>query len=71
MVRGMLWLDEKAEWQHDKLYLPDEVDLTKLPANPDGFQPATAKQIIYTRSIYWHRPLICETQTKKRSSLKI
>jgi len=42
-----LWLDEKAEWQHDKLYLPDEVDLTKLPANPDGFQPATAKQIIY------------------------
>ena len=29
-----LWLDEKAEWRHDKLYLPDEVDLTKLPVNP-------------------------------------
>jgi len=42
-----LWLDEKVEWRHDKLYLPDEVDLTKLPANPDGFQPAAAKRIIY------------------------
>jgi len=32
-----LWLDEKAEWRHDKLYLPDEVELTKLPANaPTG-----------------------------------
>jgi hypothetical protein len=29
-----LWLDEKAEWKHDRLYLPNEVDLTKLPVNP-------------------------------------
>ncbi|HEY0256576.1 MAG TPA: glycoside hydrolase family 2 TIM barrel-domain containing protein, partial [Candidatus Methylacidiphilales bacterium] len=29
-----LWLDEKAEWKDDKLYLPDEVDLAKLPINP-------------------------------------
>ncbi len=29
-----LWLDERAEWKNDKLYLPDEVDLAKLPANP-------------------------------------
>jgi len=29
-----LWLDEKAEWKNDKIYLPDEVDLTKLPVNP-------------------------------------
>ncbi|MDB6016294.1 MAG: beta-glycosidase [Pedosphaera sp.] len=32
-----LWLDEKVAWRHDKLYLPDEVDLTKLSANaPTG-----------------------------------
>jgi beta-galactosidase len=32
-----LWLDTKASWQNDKLYLPDEVDLTKLPVNsPTG-----------------------------------
>ncbi len=29
-----LWLDEKAEWQNDKLFLPDEVELAKLPVNP-------------------------------------
>jgi hypothetical protein len=29
-----LWLDETAEWKNDKLYLPEEVDLTKLPVNP-------------------------------------
>ena len=32
-----LWLDQKAEWQNDRLYLPDEVDLAKLPVNaPTG-----------------------------------
>ncbi len=32
-----LLLDEKAEWQNDTLYLPDEVDLAKLPVNaPTG-----------------------------------
>ena len=29
-----LWLDEKAEFKNDKLYLPDEVDLTQMPVNP-------------------------------------
>jgi beta-galactosidase len=29
-----LWLDEKAEWQNDKLFLPDEVNLATLPVNP-------------------------------------
>lgn len=29
-----LWLDPKASWEHDNLYLPAEVDLTKLPVNP-------------------------------------
>jgi len=35
-----LWLDEKAPWQDDKLYLPDEVDLAKLPIHPptDGWE---------------------------------
>jgi hypothetical protein len=29
-----LWLDQNAGWENDKLYLPDEVDLGKLPVNP-------------------------------------
>jgi beta-galactosidase len=29
-----LWLDENASWKNDQLYLPEEVDLTKLPVNP-------------------------------------
>jgi hypothetical protein len=29
-----LWLDEKAKWENDKLFLTDEVDLAKLPVNP-------------------------------------
>lgn len=29
-----VWLDEKAEWQNDKLLLPEEVDLSKAPHNP-------------------------------------
>src|ERR1035437_3759372 len=29
-----LWLDERAEWKNDTLYLPDEVELAKLPVNP-------------------------------------
>ena len=28
-----LWLDEAAEWKHDRLCLPDEVDLATLPVN--------------------------------------
>jgi beta-galactosidase len=29
-----LWPDTKAEWEHDEIYLPEEVDLAKLPVNP-------------------------------------
>ena len=29
-----LWLDTQASWKDDKLFLPDEVDLAKLPVNP-------------------------------------
>ncbi|MGA3170751.1 MAG: malectin domain-containing carbohydrate-binding protein [Chthoniobacteraceae bacterium] len=29
-----LWLDQGAEWEGDKLYLPEDVDLTKIPVNP-------------------------------------
>jgi hypothetical protein len=34
-----LLLDPKAKWKNDKLYLPDEVDVTKMPVNPptDGW----------------------------------
>jgi hypothetical protein len=32
-----LWLDEKAPWKNDTLYLPEEADLSKLPVNaPTG-----------------------------------
>ena len=29
-----LWLDPKAAWQDDALYLPEDVNLTNLPVNP-------------------------------------
>ena len=29
-----LWLDPKATWQDDTLYLPEDVNLEKLPVNP-------------------------------------
>lgn len=29
-----VWLDQQAQWQNDKLYAPDEVDLKALPENP-------------------------------------
>jgi len=29
-----VWLDDQAQWQNDKLYAPDEVDLKALPVNP-------------------------------------
>jgi beta-galactosidase len=29
-----LWPDTQASWQNDQLYLPYQVDLTKLPVNP-------------------------------------
>jgi beta-galactosidase len=29
-----LWPDTQAPWQNDTLYLPSQVDLTKLPVNP-------------------------------------
>ncbi len=32
-LKWHLWLDEKAEWVNDELFLPP-VDITKLPANP-------------------------------------
>ena len=30
----MLWIDKSADWQNDRLYLPGEFDLAKLPVNP-------------------------------------
>ena len=29
-----VWLDVRAEWKEDRIYLPGDVDLAKLPANP-------------------------------------
>lgn len=39
-----LWLDQKAAWKEDTLYLPSEVDLKKLPNNaPTGGWSALGK----------------------------
>jgi beta-galactosidase len=29
-----VWLDQRAEWEQDRIYLPAEVNLAKLPSNP-------------------------------------
>ena len=29
-----VWLDQAAQWKDDKLYLPSEVDLARMPVNP-------------------------------------
>src|SRR3984957_20091633 len=29
-----LWLDAKAGWRDDAIYLPEDVDLRKMPVNP-------------------------------------
>jgi hypothetical protein len=32
-----LWVDEKAEWKNDRIYLPEDVEIAKLPVNaPTG-----------------------------------
>src|SRR5580704_17611489 len=36
-----LWLDPEAAWQNDALYLPEDVNLQRLPVNaPTGGWPA-------------------------------
>jgi len=59
-----LWLDPKAAWQDDKLYLPDEVNLAEMPVNPPtgGWQvldekagigvslPATVEEFYWNKS---------------------
>jgi beta-galactosidase len=41
-----LWIDEAAAWQEDTIYLPDDVDLKKLPINP----PTGGWENLYTRT---------------------
>ncbi|HET7346959.1 MAG TPA: twin-arginine translocation signal domain-containing protein, partial [Acidobacteriaceae bacterium] len=40
-----LWIDRHAAWQDDDLFLPDDVDLARLPANPptDGWPALYAR----------------------------
>src|ERR1017187_10910198 len=48
-----MWPDTEAAWQDDALYLPDEVDLARLPIHPptSGWQALNAQQgIPVTRS---------------------
>ncbi len=41
-----MWPDTDAAWQDDALYLPDEVDLARLPVQPPtgGWQVLNAKR---------------------------
>jgi beta-galactosidase len=41
-----LWLDKQAEWENDTIYLPDEVNLSKLPLNAPtgGWEILNAKE---------------------------
>jgi beta-galactosidase len=41
-----LWIDQAAAWQDDAIYLPDDVDLAKLPANP----PSGGWRDLYARA---------------------
>src|ERR1035438_10262046 len=60
-----LWLDEAAPWQNDTLYLPSEVDLAKMPANP----PTGGWEQLYTRtSSEYTLPLVVEEIFSKGQS---
>ncbi len=41
-----LWIDQAAPWQDDEIYLPDDVDLKKLPVNP----PTGGWESLYARA---------------------
>ena len=41
-----LWIDEVAPWQDDEIFLPEDVDLKKLPVNP----PSGGWQSLYART---------------------
>src|ERR1035437_6707104 len=59
-----LWLDPKAAWQDDTLYLPEEVRLKELPVNPPtGGWPALNEQAGLDVSLpatveqfHWNKP---------------
>src|SRR5579863_4017446 len=58
-----LWPDTEAQWQDDELYLPDELDLARLPARPPtgGWETLHADQGIpvtlpaSVEQYYWGR----------------
>lgn len=58
-----MWPDTEAAWQDDALYLPDEVDLARLPIHPptSGWQALNAQQGIpvtlpaSVEQYYWGR----------------
>ena len=48
-----LWVDEHAEWKNDAIYLPEDVDIAKLPVNAptggwDALSPTQAGTIPVT-----------------------
>ena len=68
-----LWLDPTAQWENDKLYLPDEVDLTKLPVNPptggwDTLTDSAGLAVTLPGTVeehYWGKPPLPVANVKK------
>jgi len=60
-----VWLDETAPWKDDKLYLPAEVDVAKMPVNP----PTGGWQQLYARTgAEYSLPLVVEEIFSKGQS---
>ncbi|HUZ97494.1 MAG TPA: hypothetical protein VMU57_21525, partial [Edaphobacter sp.] len=54
-----LWIDEKAEWKDDTIFLPEDVRLDKLPVNaPTGgwevLTPSAGKEVLLPTSVEQH-----------------
>ena len=55
-----LWIDEHAEWKNDTIFLPEDVDLTKLPTragNNGYFDGWGRRQPSSYLSFLWPDPL--------------
>ena len=60
-----VWLDETAPWKDDKLYLPAEVDVAKMPVNP----PTGGWDQLYSRTDpEYSLPLVVEEIFSKGQS---
>ena len=72
-----LWLDPKAAWQDDTLYLPEEVKLTNLPVNPptggwpvlDDQAGASVSLPATVEEFHWNKPPARTASSKNPSAI--